>query len=144
MSTQDEITLQCADATEEEQKRLTAVSGVCSLCGTVVPTGPAGGAGCKLGVIDPASGVAHGFCSWDCLVLWEVDRRLDDMGLADPEMAYREIVRPAAKRYYMDLIREHVENTVDVDYDRLLDDLEGSVIGFVHGYQDGFKVGLES
>lgn len=74
----------------------------------------------------------------------QVDQRLDDMGLADPGMEYREIVRPAAQRHYMDLIREHVENTVDVDYDRLLDDLEGSVIGFVHGYQDGFKVGLES
>ena len=74
----------------------------------------------------------------------QVDRRLDDMGLADPDMAYREIVKAAAKRYYMDLIREHVENTVDVDYDRLLDDREGSVIGFVDGYRDGFKVGLES
>jgi len=74
----------------------------------------------------------------------QVDRRLDDMGLADPEMEHREIVRAAAKQHYMDLIREHVENTVDVDYDQLLRDLEGFVMGFVDGYRNGFKVGLGS
>ena len=74
----------------------------------------------------------------------QVDTRLDDMGLADPEVEYREIVRAAAKRYYMDLIAEHLENTTDVASDRLLDELEGCVIGFVDGYREGFKVGLES
>jgi|GEM_PF-4116657 len=74
----------------------------------------------------------------------EVDRRLDDMGLADPEVEYREVVRAAAKRYYMGLIREHLDNTTEAASDRLLDDLEGFVMGFVDGYRDGFTVGMES
>ena len=73
-----------------------------------------------------------------------VDNKLDDMGLADPDMGHRETVRAATKQYYLGLVKEHLANTTDAASPQLLDDLEGFVMGFVDGYRDGFRAGLES
>ena len=68
-----------------------------------------------------------------------VEKKLDDIGLGDPDIEDRAMVRAATKEYYMKLIQEHLQNTTDVVLDQLLDDLEGSVIGFFDGYRDGLE-----
>lgn len=74
-----------------------------------------------------------------------VEKKLDDIGLGDPDMEDRVMVRAATKEYYMKLIQEHLENTTDVVLDQLLNDLEGFVLGFFDGYRVGLKASeLES
>ena len=66
-----------------------------------------------------------------------VDARLEDMGIAEMDAGLE--IRDAAKAYYLELLKGHLENTYDVDVEGFIEDYEGEVWGFVEGYSKAYS-----
>ena len=62
-----------------------------------------------------------------------VEKRLDDMGIA--EMPHGQELRAAAKQYYIELLKEHLDSNNDIVFNEYFDASEGMVWGFVAGYE---------
>ena len=62
-----------------------------------------------------------------------VEKRLDDMGIA--EMPHGKELRGAAKQYYIELLKEHLDANDDIVFNEHFDASEGMVWGFVAGYE---------
>ena len=66
-----------------------------------------------------------------------VDAALDNMGIEEMEAGAE--IRDAARRYYIELIQQHLDNADDEDFTGYFGDSEGMVWGFVAGYEACLK-----
>ena len=62
-----------------------------------------------------------------------VEARLNDMGFDEREHGAE--LRAAAKKYYIDLIVENLENSDDIVFNESFDSAEGMTLGFIAGYE---------